>query len=294
MSRCRDILSQGLVSYVRIDKELTPRLHELAPGDTILLNNTRDRCCMPIGQVAIYQLNEAYREGRTNETSGIQFADLQLTTGENTASQQPVAIKPLGREWKVAEEIRKASDINRLGVHESDAYVKPITFVPIGAHRLPDGRICSLTQFEQGVVSFDNTFWKPEYEPSQDEICLALCSAAATLIFLHANEYVHGDFQVKNTAADQSSRVIDITSTKKRSRHHPRFLDEYQNDITLYLESLNSHYPPDKKIVDRDQAYEYFLDYYASCIPEIFPEQTSFAMQHYIKTIDVSRHLSPR
>lgn len=288
MSKRHDVLSQGSVSYAQIGEKLTPIICNLAPGETVLLRSQRDRCLASIGQIATYELNAPYREGRTNETSGIVFADMQLSTDEGAISQQPVAIKPLGREWKVSEEIEKANKINRLGTRESDTYPKPVTFVPIGAHRLLDGKICSLTQFEQGVVSFDNTFWNLEHTPSDNEIRHALCNAAATLIFLHANGFVHGDFQSKNTASDQSgSRVIDITSMRKRTRHHPTYLKAYQDDIETYLRSVNLHH----RVVDAGQAHEHFLDYYVDCVEEIFPEQTRFAMKQYVKNLHARDYL---
>lgn len=167
----------------------------------------------------------------------------------------------MDEEWLASREIRTA-----LALNEIEAGV---TFRPVGFLRQPDTKLAVLTQFDEGVTSFDNTLWEKDYIPTKREVEWALSCAAASLVFLHANGYTHGDFQVKNTAysgASLQSRIIDTTSTKRSAD-----INAFGDDISLYVESLgrfgqqNSH-------ARREDVLEYFIEPYADSIEDIFPK----------------------
>lgn len=242
---------------------LTPRLNDLEPGRLLLFGDKA--AAVAPSSTAELAPRPDYLVGRDDSLNRVRFADLTLSTKGGKLTTQPVAIKPLARTYLASQECRTAHAINQIAPRT--------TFQPVGFMRTSDGGASLLTAFEQGVVSFDNTLWSAE-RPSPQQIEWALGCAAASLIFLHANGYRHGDFQVKNTAYDLSlaSRIIDVTSTKKAT-NPPAF----QEDISLYISSLTRN-KTRASYASEAQVREYFLDEYSQAVVDIFPRSQQQAM----------------
>lgn len=227
-------------------------------------------------------LNERtdYLLGRQDSMHGVEFADMLVSDGSLVEYTQPVAIKPLDEAWLAVREYRTANSLNSISPNA--------TFNNVGFMRIDD-KFATLTRFEQGVTSFDNILWK-EKKPTTNEVEWALSCAAASLIFLHANQYVHGDFQVKNTAygTDMTSRIIDVTTTKKQA--DPMM---FMDDIYLYTESLG-RFGTQASHTSEDEVHEFLLEPYRDAIDDIFPKsksrlakerlgEISFNLTHIIK-----------
>lgn len=130
------------------------------------------------------------------------------------------------------------------------------------------GNYSVITEFESGVVTYDNTILNEAHKPTESEISEALTTAALTLVTLNDLNLVHGDFQVKNTARDINNRVRIVDLTEMRKFNSP---DDALNDIMLYMESLSkfgTRFSP----VSPQQFDEYFLKTYEKNIPDVFPE----------------------
>lgn len=128
------------------------------------------------------------------------------------------------------------------------------------------GNYSVITEFESGVVTYDNTILNEAHKPTESEISEALTTAALTLVTLNDFGLMHGDFQVKNTARDINNRVRIVDLTEMRKLNSP---DDTFNDIALYMESLSkfgTRFSP----VSPQQFDEYFLKTYEKNIPDIF------------------------
>lgn len=129
------------------------------------------------------------------------------------------------------------------------------------------GNYSVITEFESGVVTYDNTILNETYSPTESEISEALTTAALTLATLNDLGLAHGDFQVKNTARDINNRVRIVDLTEMRKLNSP---DDTFNDIALYMESL-SRFGTKRSPVSPQQFNDHFLKTYEKNIPDIFP-----------------------
>ena len=254
--------------------KLTDKTKHLAEGTLLLLTREGQRNIPPAATATLHA-SESYAEGRTNSAQGVWFADMQTQSVEGEAVvSRPVAIKPIGPAWLATKEVKQAELLNTVGTEDyPDVAVNPITFTPIGLLN-DNGRIATVTAFEPAVTSFDNTLWRREQAspPSDQAIQTALSYSATSLIFLHANQFVHGDAQVKNTAYDGvAGRIVDITTTKKRSNMHGHHT-EYMDDLSTYVKSVAAH--KEFNHVSTEQLEAWFVDYYKWCVRDIYPEET--------------------
>ena len=240
---------------------LTRKLGELSTNQLLLITETETP--EQLSNTAHLTVRPDYSEGRRESFFGVWFADMTIHGEGGTLARQPVAIKPLDIPSLAAQELRTATDINS---HDQ----RRLTFQPIGFANIgrSDGssNLSIITEFEEGVTSFDNVLYKSE-KLDDGTVAWALGCAARGLIILHDLGYEHGDYQVQNTAYDTGlqPRIIDITSSKKRN--NPR---DFTGDLKTYIGSL-SYFDTRKPVASREQILDCFLAPYREEIPNMFP-----------------------
>ncbi len=209
-----------------------------------------------------------YGEGRRKSFFEVWFADMTIHSEGGTLARQPVAIKPVDIPRLATQELRTATDINN-SYDQRRLIFQPIGFANTGKS---DGssKLSIITEFEEGVTSFDNVLYKGEDDDEKlddDTVAWALGCAARGLIILHGLGYEHGDYQVQNTAYDTGlqPRIIDITGSKKRN--NPR---DFTGDLKTYIGSL-SDFDTRKPVASREQILDCFLAPYREEIPNMFP-----------------------
>lgn len=246
---------------------LTRKLGELSTNQLLLITETETP--EQLSNTAHLTVRPDYSEGRRESFFGVWFADMTIHgkggSEDDTLARQPVAIKPLDIPSLAAQELRTATDINS---HDQ----RRLTFQPIGFANIgnSDGssKLSIITEFEEGVTSFDNILYKgKEEKPNENTVAWALGCAARGLIILYDLGYEHGDYQVQNTAYDTGlqPRIIDITSSKKRN--NPR---DFTGDLKTYIGSL-SYFDTRKPVASREQILDCFLAPYREEIPNMFP-----------------------
>ena len=244
---------------------LTRKLGELSTNQLLLITETETP--EQLSNTAHLTVRPDYSEGRRESFFGVWFADMTIHgkggSEDDTLARQPVAIKPLDIPSLAAQELRTATDINS---HDQ----RRLTFQPIGFANIgrSDGssNLSIITEFEEGVTSFDNVLYKSE-KLDDGTVAWALGCAARGLIILHDLGYEHGDYQVQNTAYDTGlqPRIIDITSSKKRNNP----LD-FTGDLKTYIGSL-SYFDTRKPVASKEQILDCFLAPYREEIPNMFP-----------------------
>lgn len=272
------------VSYRDTGSGLTPAVQRLGVGSLMLFTG-ENRLIRPTADTVQITENPVYAKTRERNTSGIWFGDLTASIDGDSVVTRPVAVKPLGPAWKAVEEVRIAHDINSIGTSGfSDMAASPVTFQPIGIASNA-GKYSVVTGFEGAVTSFDNVLQRETGERAHDrQVEAALAYAAASLIFLHANKFNHLDYQIKNTASDgTSSRVIDVTSVKKRKTIDTSNVEGFLHDIEVYANSVAKNYQFNG--VGKDLMHDTFIDYYLSCVSDIFPQELQGRVRKRIETI---------
>lgn len=243
------------------------------PGDTMLLVSDQERAS-ELTNIAHLTERLDYKEGRDDSMCNVWFADVKIdATDGTTLAMQPIAIKPLGKAWLAAREFRTAKRLNR----DAQRTFRSLGFLSMG------GQIATVTEFEEGVTSFDNILWRRR-QLQEEEIHWALSCAAEGLISLHSEGYTHGDYQVKNTAYSSTlqPRIIDITDVRKRADPF-----EFGDDLTLYIESLSIFGRRPSK-ASSQQVKEAFLDPYYQAIHDIFPKSKQQSMQEILTHLAVN------
>lgn len=246
---------------------LTRKLGELSTNQLLLITETETP--EQLSNTARLTMRPDYSEGRRKSFFEVWFADMTIhgkgESEDDTLARQPVAIKPVGIPRLATQELRTATDINS---HDQRRLTfQPIDFANIGKS---DGssKLSIITEFEEGVTSFDNILYKDrEEKPNENTVAWALGCAARGLIILHGLGYEHGDYQVQNTAYDTGlqPRIIDITGTKKRN--NPR---DFTGGLKTYIGSL-SDFDTRKPVASREQILDCFLAPYREEIPNMFP-----------------------
>ena len=243
-------------------KGLTRKLGELSTNQLLLITETETP--EQLSNTARLTMRPDYSEGRRKSFFEVWFADMTIHGEGGTLARQPVAIKPVGIPRLATQELRTATDINS---HDQ----RRLTFQPIGFANIgkSDGsKLSIITEFEEGVTSFDNILYKDKEEkPNENTVAWALGCAARGLIILHDLRYEHGDYQVQNTAHDArlQPRIIDITGAKKRN--NPR---DFTGDLKTYIGSL-SNFDTRKPVASKEQILDCFLAPYREEIPNMFP-----------------------
>lgn len=203
-----------------------------------------------------------YAEGREDSVYQVQFGDMTISGQTDSSPKiiQPVAIKAAD---SLSRAIREYNTIKYLNSREEG---RRLTFQTLGFTRW-GSNYSVITEFESGVVTYDNTILNEAHKPTESEISEALTTAALTLVTLNDFGLMHGDFQVKNTARDINNRVRIVDLTEMRKFNSP---DDTLNDIMLYMESL-SRFGTRRSPVNPQQFNDYFLKTYEKNIPDIFP-----------------------
>ena len=245
---------------------LTRKLGELSTNQLLLITETETP--EQLSNTARLTMRPDYSEGRRKSFFEVWFADMTIHgkggSEDDTLARQPVAIKPLDIPRLAAQELRTATDINS---HDQRRLTfQPIGFANIGRSDSSSSKLSIITEFEEGVTSFDNVLYKSE-KLDDGTVAWALGCAARGLIILHGLGYEHGDYQVQNTAYDTGlqPRIIDITSSKKRN--NPR---DFTGDLKTYIGSL-SYFDTRKPVASREQILDCFLAPYREEIPNMFP-----------------------
>lgn len=253
----------------RKGRGLTRKLGELSTNQLLLITETKTP--EQLSNTARLAMRPDYSEGRRKSFFEVWFADMTIhgkdkgESEDDTLARQPVAIKPVDIPHLATQELRTATDINS---HDQ----RRLTFQPIGFANIgkSDGssKLSIITEFEEGVTSFDNILYKDKEEkPNENTVAWALGCAARGLIILHDLGYEHGDYQVQNTAHDTrlQPRIIDITGAKKRN--NPR---DFTGDLKTYIGSL-SDFDTRKPVASKEQILDCFLAPYREEIPNMFP-----------------------
>ena len=247
---------------------LTRKLGELSTNQLLLITETETP--EQLSNTARLTMRPDYSEGRRKSFFEVWFADMTIhgkdkgESEDDTLARQPVAIKPVGIPRLAAQELRTATDINS---HDQ----RRLTFQPIGFANIgksDSSKLSIITEFEEGVTSFDNILYKDKEEkPNENTVAWALGCAARGLIILHGLGYEHGDYQVQNTAYDArlQPRIIDITGAKKRN--NPR---DFTGDLKTYIGSL-SDFDTRKPVASKEQILDCFLAPYREEILNMFP-----------------------
>lgn len=252
----------------RKGRGLTRKLGELSTNQLLLITETETP--EQLSNTARLTMRPDYSEGRRKSFFEVWFADMTIhgkdkgESEDDTLARQPVAIKPVGIPRLAAQELRTATDINS---HDQ----RRLTFQPIGFANIgksDSSKLSIITEFEEGVTSFDNILYKDKEEkPNENTVAWALGCAARGLIILHGLGYEHGDYQVQNTAYDArlQPRIIDITGAKKRN--NPR---DFTGDLKTYIGSL-SDFDTRKPVASKEQILDCFLAPYREEILNMFP-----------------------
>lgn len=244
-------------------KGFTRKLGELSTNQLLLITETETP--EQLSNTTHLTMRPDYGEGRRKSFFEVWFADMTIHGEGGTLARQPVAIKPVDIPRLATQELRTATDINS---HDQ----RRLTFQPIGFANIgkSDGssKLSIITEFEEGVTSFDNILYKDKEEkPNENTVAWALGCAARGLIILHGLGYEHGDYQVQNTAYDArlQPRIIDITGAKKRN--NPR---DFTGDLKTYIGSL-SDFDTRKPVASKEQILDCFLAPYREEILNMFP-----------------------
>ena len=151
---------------------------------------------------------EDFEKGRQKNSHGLIFGQLVLRSQYDREKQALVAIKPHDTPKDAMHEFNVTNYINGYGKP-----TRPIlAFEPLGFHRFEDtGQYGLITRYDEAVISYDNVFWDPEFEPTEEQVRKALGKCGVALAMIHNFGLSHGDAQVKNFASDNHGiRLIDL------------------------------------------------------------------------------------
>lgn len=252
-----DRMKYGL-SYIYTRDVTSDTIEEWLPEGVILLSQL-PKLGQPTSSVQINEIPD-YAKGRKDSIHRVKFGDMIIPEQSSTLTTQPVAIKPVKSARHAVREYKAERYLNKAG--EQLAF-RTLGFTKTG------GNFSTITEFDQGVVSYDNILLQESHKPTESKIAEALTVAAQTLVILNSKGLVHGDFQVKNTASDINgrTRIIDLTTIGKLHD-----MEDVSDDILLYAESL-TRFGTQLSPVSQQQFDDHFLHIYEENIPDIFPIQ---------------------
>ena len=246
------------LSYIYTRDVTSDTIEEWLPEGVILLSQL-PKLGQPTSSVQINEIPD-YAKGRKDSIHRVKFGDMIIPEQSSTLTTQPVAIKPVKSARHAVREYKAERYLNKAG--EQLAF-RILGFTKTG------GNFSTITEFDQGVVSYDNILLQESHKPTESKIAEALTVAAQTLVILNSKGLVHGDFQVKNTASDINgrTRIIDLTTIGKLHD-----MEDVSDDILLYAESL-TRFGTQLSPVSQQQFDDHFLHIYEENIPDIFPIQ---------------------
>ena len=246
------------LSYVYTRDVTSDTIREWLPEGVILLSQL-PKLGQPTSSVQIHEIPD-YAKGRKDSVHRVKFGNMIIPEQSSALTTQPVAIKPVESARHAVREYKAEKYLNKEG--EQLAF-RTLGFTKTG------GNFSTITEFDQGVVSYDNILLQESHKPTEPKIAEALTVAAQTLVILNSKGLVHGDFQVKNTASDINgrTRIIDLTTIGKLHD-----MEDVSDDILLYAESL-TRFGTQLSPVSQQQFDDHFLHIYEKNIPDIFPIQ---------------------
>lgn len=252
-----DRMKYGL-SYVYTRDVTSDTIREWLPEGVILLSQL-PKLGQPTSSVEIHEIPD-YAKGRKDSVHRVKFGNMIIPEQSSTLTTQPVAIKPVESARHAVREYKAEKYLNKEG--EQLAF-RTLGFTKTG------GNFSTITEFDQGVVSYDNILLQESHKPTESKIAEALTVAAQTLVILNSKGLVHGDFQVKNTASDINgrTRIIDLTTIGKLHD-----MEDMSDDILLYAESL-TRFGTQLSPISQQQFDDHFLHTYEEKITDIFPLQ---------------------
>lgn len=252
-----DRMKYGL-SYVYTRDVTSDTIREWLPEGVILLSQL-PKLGQPTSSVEIHEIPD-YAKGRKDSVHRVKFGNMIIPEQSSALTTQPVAIKPVESARHAVREYKAEKYLNKEG--EQLAF-RTLGFTKTG------GNFSTVTEFDQGVVSYDNILLQESHKPTESKIAEALTVAAQTLVILNSKGLVHGDFQVKNTASDINgrTRIIDLTTIGKLHD-----MEDMSDDILLYAESL-TRFGTQLSPISQQQFDDHFLHTYEEKITDIFPLQ---------------------
>lgn len=229
------------------------RLNDLPMGHIALCSHKTDSTIASLPTIVTTKENDTYRTGREDSMHDVRFADMCIS-GNTLLSRLPVALKPYPEKLSILAGRDYATDV-RLNKLSNN---RQITFAYAGFMRDEEGTLHTITRFEEGVTSCDNLVFNPER--TEQEVHLALATAAESLLFLHGEAgMIHGDFLPRNTAYDPSLQFRIIDTTTARESTDP---DDYIDDIQRYIAGLRDTNVHEKFAVPNEAINGIFLDTY--------------------------------
>lgn len=226
-----------------IRRETQQSIAAIPEGDFLLIPGQFSTVATS-GATAHFNINPEKAQTREESRNKVQFGQLIVHDPDNRERVEYVAMKPLDTPNRAAREFGAISTINALA---SKGRLSP-ALQPLGFYRSPDdGRFSLLTKYEHGILTLDNLFWDPDYEPTERQIRAGLGHCALSLAELHSNGIAHADAQVKNIAADnQGVRYVDLEGAQELAMASGR-LDPFgarrlmEIDVRTCLESLDGY-----------------------------------------------------
>lgn len=229
------------------------RLDGLPMEHIALCSHKTDPTIASLPTTVTTKKNDTYRTGREDSMHDVRFADM-LISSNTLLSRLPVALKPYPEKFSILAGRDYITSV-RLNKLSED---RQITFAHAGFMRDNQGVLHTITRFEEGVTSCDNLIFNPER--TEQEVYLALATAAESLLFLHGEAgMIHGDFLPRNTAYDPSLQFRIIDTTTARESTDP---DDYLDDIQRYIAGLRDTNIHEEFSISNDVINEIFLDKY--------------------------------
>ena len=229
------------------------RLDSLPMGHIALCSHKTDSTIASLPTTVTTKENDTYRTGREDSMHDVRFADMCISCN-TLLSRLPVALKPYREKFSILAGRDYITSV-RLNKLSED---RQITFAHAGFMRDKRGTLHTITHFEEGVTSCDNLIFNPER--IEQEVYLALATAAESLLFLHGEAgMIHGDFLPRNTAYGPSLqfRIIDMTTARESTDP-----DAYLDDIQRYIAGLRDTNVHEKFSVPNEAINGIFLDTY--------------------------------
>lgn len=256
--------------------ELLPLIRTLELGHTLLDTEQFEELQEAGAKATIIEVDE-FGSGRQKNSHGLIFGQMAMSSLFDLEKQVFIAVKPFDTVKDAAREYAFSEYLN--GLTRSNG--NRLTFNPLGFHRFEDnGQFALITELEESVISYDNTFWDPNVEPTSAQVERALSRCAFGLAKLHLYGISHGDAQVKNMAADNSGiRFVDLESADLLPRANGALEPysakyEMSRDIARFVGSLNSGLDSepidysDQAIAAFDEHYIHVLHHPSSNIPD--------------------------
>lgn len=286
-------------TFTGFREKLLPVVKGINPGDFLLFYDQFSDVSAEHLKVSFQELSDTEDENQLSQTRrrnshGLLFGQLVLTSQKDKEKGALTVIKPFATASDALHEYAATSYVNAFTKHN-----RPVQgLVPTGIHRFEDGSFGLLTKYEHEVISYDNTFWDPEIEPTPEQIEKAMGKIALALAKMHLMGITHGDAQVKNFATDNHGiRLIDLESASGfpivQNEFNPDLVaSRISEDIDTLVNSFNTGIENKLDYRDYDEALErWFIPRYVGAVslPESkIPKKAQLKPRQIVKLIEQS------